>query len=60
MSFWMILDDSVASDELLAGVGTAALAAFLAELVTHRPAISWTVRCTTAASSAPTPTSPTR
>ena len=36
MSFWVILDDSVASDELLAGAGTAALAAFLAELVTHQ------------------------
>jgi hypothetical protein len=37
MSLWVIVDDSIALDELLAGVGAAALAAFLAELVTHRP-----------------------
>ncbi len=38
MSFWVILDDSIATDELLAGAGAAALAAFLAELVTHQAA----------------------
>jgi len=32
MSFWVILDDSIAFDELLAGAGAAALAAFLGEL----------------------------
>ena len=36
MSFWVILDDSIATDELLAGAGAAALAAFLAELVTYQ------------------------
>src|ERR1700729_1970872 len=49
MSFWVILDDSIATDELLAGAGAAALAALLAELVTHQAAsrfrmrISWLV-----------------
>ena len=38
MSFWVILDDSVAPDELLAGAGAAALAAFLAELATYQAA----------------------
>jgi multisubunit Na+/H+ antiporter MnhE subunit len=38
MSFWVILDDSIATDELLAGAGAAALAALLAELVTYRAA----------------------
>lgn len=38
MSFWVILDDSIALDELLAGAGAAALAAFLAELVTYQAA----------------------
>lgn len=32
MSFWVILDNSIESDELLAGAGAAALGAFLAEL----------------------------
>ena len=40
MSFWVILDDSIALDELLAGAGAAALAAFLAELATYQAA-SW-------------------
>jgi multisubunit Na+/H+ antiporter MnhE subunit len=38
MSFWVVLDDSIALDELLAGAGAAALAAFLAELVTYQAA----------------------
>ncbi len=38
MSFWVVLDDSIATDELLAGAGAAALAAFLAELVTYQAA----------------------
>jgi multisubunit Na+/H+ antiporter MnhE subunit len=38
MSFWVMLDDSIATDELLAGAGAAALAAFLAELVTYQAA----------------------
>lgn len=49
MSFWVMLDDSIATDELLAGAGAAALAALLAELVTYqaatrfRPRIKWLV-----------------
>lgn len=49
MAFWVILDDSIATDELLAGAGAAALAALLAELVTYQAAsrfrmrISWLV-----------------
>ena len=44
MSFWVILDDSVATDELLAGAGAAALAAFLAELVTYQAAARMRIR----------------
>jgi multisubunit Na+/H+ antiporter MnhE subunit len=36
MAFWVSLDDSIALDELLAGAGAAAIAAFLAELVTYQ------------------------
>jgi multisubunit Na+/H+ antiporter MnhE subunit len=49
MSFWVMLDDSIATDELLAGAGAAALAAFFAELVTcqaqarFRMRIEWLV-----------------
>jgi hypothetical protein len=38
MSFWVMIDDSIAPDELLAGAGAAALAAFLTELVTYQAA----------------------
>jgi multisubunit Na+/H+ antiporter MnhE subunit len=38
MSFWVILDDSFAADELLAGAGAAAIGAFLAELAAHQGA----------------------
>jgi len=44
MSFWVILDDSIAVDELLAGTGAAALAAILAELATHQAAIRFRMR----------------
>jgi multisubunit Na+/H+ antiporter MnhE subunit len=44
MSFWVILDDSIALDELLAGAGAAALAAFLAELVTYQTATRFRMR----------------
>ncbi len=44
MSFWVILDDSIAADELVAGAGAAALAAFLAELVTHQAAARVRIR----------------
>ena len=38
MSFWVILDNSIATDELLAGAGAAAIGAFLGELVTYQAA----------------------
>ena len=44
MSFWVILDDSVAVDELLAGAGAAALGAFLAELAAHQARTRFRVR----------------
>ena len=44
MSFWVMLDDSIATDELLAGAGTAALAAFLAELASHQAAARVRIR----------------
>ena len=36
MSFWVMIDDSIATDELLAGAGAAALAAMFAEVVTYQ------------------------
>ena len=44
MSFWVMLDDSVATDELLAGAGAAALAALLAERVTYQAASRFRMR----------------
>ena len=44
MSFWVMLDDSIATDELLAGAGAAALAALLAELVTYQAATRFRLR----------------
>ena len=44
MSFWVILDDSIALDELLAGAGAAALAAPLAELVSYQAATRFRMR----------------
>src|SRR5438034_11329752 len=44
MSLWVIVDDSIAVDELLAGAGAAALAAFLADLVTHQAATRFRMR----------------
>jgi multisubunit Na+/H+ antiporter MnhE subunit len=38
MAMWVIVDDSVDTDELLAGAGAAALAALLAELAGHQAA----------------------
>jgi multisubunit Na+/H+ antiporter MnhE subunit len=49
MSFWVVLDNSIASDELLAGAGAAALGASLAELALFqastrfRTRIEWAV-----------------
>lgn len=44
MSLWEIIDDSIATDELLAGAGAAALAAFLAEAIGHQAAARFRVR----------------
>jgi multisubunit Na+/H+ antiporter MnhE subunit len=44
MSFWVILDDSIALDELLAGAGAAALGAFLAESLVHQAATRFRMR----------------
>jgi multisubunit Na+/H+ antiporter MnhE subunit len=44
MSFWVMLDDSISTDELLAGAGAAALAALVAELVTHQAASRFRMR----------------
>ncbi|HEY1623791.1 MAG TPA: hypothetical protein VGG16_08325 [Streptosporangiaceae bacterium] len=47
MSLWIMLDDSVATDELLAGAGVAVLAATFAELISYqaatrfRPRFEW-------------------
>lgn len=38
MALWVMLDDSLATDELLAGAGAAALAALVAELATYQGA----------------------
>ena len=44
MSFWVMLDDSISTDELLAGAGAAALAASLAEVVTYQAATRFRMR----------------
>jgi multisubunit Na+/H+ antiporter MnhE subunit len=44
MSFWVMLDDSINFDELLAGAGAAALAATLAEVVTYQAGVRFRMR----------------
>ena len=44
MSFWIMLDDSLATDELLAGAGAAAIAALVAELAGHQAAVRFRMR----------------
>jgi multisubunit Na+/H+ antiporter MnhE subunit len=44
MAFWVMIDDSVSTDELLAGAGAAALAALLAEVVTYQAATRFQMR----------------
>jgi multisubunit Na+/H+ antiporter MnhE subunit len=44
LAFWVMIDDSVATDELLAGAGAAALAALLAEVVTYQAATRFRMR----------------
>ncbi|HEX7992405.1 MAG TPA: Na+/H+ antiporter subunit E [Streptosporangiaceae bacterium] len=44
MAFWVITDDSIAPDELLAGAGAAALAAFLVDLASRQASVTFAVR----------------
>ena len=44
MSFWVAVDDSLQSDELLAGAGAAALAALAAEVITYQAATRFRMR----------------
>jgi multisubunit Na+/H+ antiporter MnhE subunit len=44
MSLWIMLDDSLATDELLAGAGAAALAALVAELASNQAATRFRMR----------------
>jgi len=44
MSLWVAVDDSFESDELVAGAAAAALAALLAELVTHQAVLRFQIR----------------
>ena len=44
MSLWVVLDDSIASDELLAGAGAAALGACLAEAAGYQAATRFRIR----------------
>ncbi len=49
MAFWVLTDDSIAVDELLAGAGAAALGALLAEVASHQAAVSFRLRIAVAA-----------
>jgi multisubunit Na+/H+ antiporter MnhE subunit len=44
MAFWVITDDSIGLDELLAGAGAAALGALLAEVAAHQASVSFGIR----------------
>jgi multisubunit Na+/H+ antiporter MnhE subunit len=44
MSFWVAIDDSFESDELLVGAGVAALAALAAEVITDQAAVRFRMR----------------
>jgi hypothetical protein len=44
MSLWMMLNDSIGTDELLAGAGAAALAAVLAELATYQAGVRFRMK----------------
>jgi multisubunit Na+/H+ antiporter MnhE subunit len=44
MSLWVMLDDSLATDELLAGAGAAAIAALVAEVATYQAATRFRMR----------------
>jgi multisubunit Na+/H+ antiporter MnhE subunit len=44
MSFWVMIDDSLNTDELLAGASAAAIAATVAEIVTYQAATRFRMR----------------
>jgi multisubunit Na+/H+ antiporter MnhE subunit len=44
MALWVMLDDSLATDELLAGAGAAAIAALVAEVAGHQAATRFRMR----------------
>src|SRR5580700_11845100 len=44
MSLWVMLDDSLATDELLAGAGAAAIAALVAEVASYQAATRFRMR----------------
>jgi multisubunit Na+/H+ antiporter MnhE subunit len=44
MSFWVVLDNSINTDELLAGAGAAALGALLADFALHQAATRFRMR----------------
>jgi multisubunit Na+/H+ antiporter MnhE subunit len=44
MALWVMLDDSLATDELLAGAGAAALAALVAEVASYQAATRFRMR----------------
>ena len=44
MSFWVVLDNSIDTDELLAGAGAAALGALMAEFALHQAATRFRMR----------------
>ncbi|HLI40532.1 MAG TPA: Na+/H+ antiporter subunit E [Streptosporangiaceae bacterium] len=44
MSFWVMIDDSIATGELLAGAGAAALGALLAEVASYQAATRFRMR----------------
>lgn len=44
MSFWVMIDDSLQSDELLAGAGAAAIGATLAEIASYQAATRFRMR----------------
>lgn len=44
MAFWLVTDNSIALDELLAGAGAAALGALLAEVASHQASVRFRVR----------------
>jgi multisubunit Na+/H+ antiporter MnhE subunit len=44
MSFWVVLDNSIDADELLAGAGAAALGALLAEFALYQAAMRFRMR----------------